>query len=109
MSIANFALSSGWYDDAVTVLTNLGTLSGDYDEYYQFWGERAASEPSRCQVIDYENLSRDFSTLPQQLHVMGIEVELRPGIKYGKFAELNMSPANRAKVITQTMVEEAMS
>lgn len=109
VSIANFALSSGWYPNKDIVLDKIRIFAADYEEYYSFWCERSAKEPHLCQIMDHEVLLRDFGYLPATLKTMGVIVGLKSDLNYGQFEELNMSPRNRAKVITRNMVENSLS
>ena len=107
-SLSNYAIRDGWIKNREDVIKNIPLILNDYKAYYDFWRKMSDMNPSKVQLIFYEDLIMSSTPLANALDKVGINPKLKFPTKF-IFEEVYQSEKNRKNVFSSNEIYEIIS
>jgi len=107
-SLSNYAIRDGWITNKKDVIKNIPLIFMDYKAYYEFWEKISDMNPSKAQLISYEDLILSSTPLVNALEKVGINPKIKAPTQF-IFEEVYQSKKNRKNVFTQNEITEIIS
>lgn len=107
-SIANYFYNFKLLDDKNELKNNINIIYNDYIAYYDFWQKICEKNPSRVQIIFYEDLIKSSEVLINALKIIGINsnINIPKKINLGDIKESNI---NRNKNFSENQILEILA
>ena len=107
-SIANYFYNFKLLDDKNELKNNINVIYKDYIAYYDFWQKIYEKNPSRVQIIFYEDLIKSSEVLINALNIIGINSNINIPKKIS-LDEIKESDIYRKKNFSENQISEILS
>ena len=107
-SIANYFYNFKLLQDKKELKNNIHVIYNDYIAYYDFWQKIYEQNPSRVQIIFYEDLIKSSEVLINALNVIGINSNINISKKFN-LDEIKESDPYRKKNFSENQILEILS
>ena len=107
-SIANYFYNFKLLDDKNELRNNINIIYSDYIAYYDFWQKICEKNPSRVQIIFYEDLIKSSEVLINALNMIGINSNINIPKKIN-LDDIKESNIYRKKNFSENQILEILS